>query len=525
MTSDKRNLDFNLDRLLGLFSAPSSDQLDASRAQIQRCVDTGGIPAAGACLAERPSVRHGWRFVFVGVMATAALVFGVILVWPQRALVETAGGGLYRVSGEKSQPLTAGGTVELGDVLRTNEGASSVVVLPDGSHIEMRARSELSMESAHDGLRIHLIRGGVIVNAAKQLAGHLYVQTKDVTVSVVGTVFLVNTEEAGSRVAVIEGEVHVQQGAISKKLLPGEVSTSSLMKSQPITEEISWSRNAAALAVLLAQSTAIESPSLRFEAATIKPEPEPGIGTYVGGSTVGPVLCRGVDGLLGQTIPGTLLPLTVPQGRCVGKSVSLAGLIRVAYGSRNVSGGPDWAYFGETFRIEAKAENVASVTKDQLRQMLQTLIAEQFKLKVLRDTKEVQGYALVALKTEPKLKESLDTEEPLTLSLKTAGGGGRGAGGLSSFLIKGKTSLNAFSAFLGACAFGGLIVVDKTNLAGNYEFALTLNPVGYNGGPCSPDFDPSLPRAIENQLGLVLESQKVSEPLIVIQHAEMRSEN
>ncbi|MBI4471869.1 MAG: FecR domain-containing protein [Acidobacteria bacterium] len=52
----------------------------------------------------------------------------------------------------------------------------------------------------------------MIVDAAQQLAGFLYVQTKDVTVSVIGTVFLVNADEAGSRVAVIEGEVHVRQG-------------------------------------------------------------------------------------------------------------------------------------------------------------------------------------------------------------------------------------------------------------------------------------------------------------------------
>jgi ferric-dicitrate binding protein FerR (iron transport regulator) len=54
------------------------------------------------------------------------------------------------------------------------------------------------------------------------------VQTKDVTVSVVGTVFLVNAEEAGSRVAVIEGEVRVQQRGAEKKLVSGEQPTTSV---------------------------------------------------------------------------------------------------------------------------------------------------------------------------------------------------------------------------------------------------------------------------------------------------------
>ena len=61
---------------------------------------------------------------------------------------------------------------------------------------------------------IRLSGGSIIVNASEQLGSHLYVQTKDVTVTVVGTVFLVNVEETGSRVAVIEGEVRVQQGTI-----------------------------------------------------------------------------------------------------------------------------------------------------------------------------------------------------------------------------------------------------------------------------------------------------------------------
>jgi hypothetical protein len=48
------------------------------------------------------------------------------------------------------------------------------------------------------------------------------VETKDVVVSVVGTVFLVSVEEIGSRVIVIEGQVHVDQGGVSKNLLAGQ---------------------------------------------------------------------------------------------------------------------------------------------------------------------------------------------------------------------------------------------------------------------------------------------------------------
>src|SRR5215471_12459822 len=88
-------------------------------------------------------------------------------------------------------------TISIGDTIRSNNNLSTFLKLPDGSRVEVRAQSELSLESASDGLRIRLHSGGVIVTAAKQASGHLYVQTKDVVVSVVGTIFLVNAEEEG----------------------------------------------------------------------------------------------------------------------------------------------------------------------------------------------------------------------------------------------------------------------------------------------------------------------------------------
>src|SRR5262249_46699946 len=144
----------------------------------------------------------------------------------------------------------------LGETVESNGGSGGTLRLADGSHVEMRSRSKLSITQADDGLRILLGTGSVIVNAAKQAVGrHLYVQTKDVTVSVVGTVFLVNAEEEGSRVAVIEGEVRVQQGPTEKKLSPGEqVATNPSMELPPVREEIAWSRYSAEHLALLQQA-------------------------------------------------------------------------------------------------------------------------------------------------------------------------------------------------------------------------------------------------------------------------------
>src|SRR5262249_32027438 len=100
--------------------------------------------------------------------------------------------------------------------------------------------------------------GSIIVNAAKQAAGrHLYVQTRDVTVSVVGTVFLVKADDNGSRVAVIQGEVRVQQGAVEKRLQPGEQASSNpKLQELEFFEEIGWSREAAAHLSMLHESVA-----------------------------------------------------------------------------------------------------------------------------------------------------------------------------------------------------------------------------------------------------------------------------
>ena len=86
----------------------------------------------------------------------------------------------------------------------------------------MRGQSELELESANDGVRVRLSSGSILVTAAKQRGGHLYVETPDTIVSVVGTVFLVERTSLGTRVGVCEGEVEVaRQGLELRKLIPG----------------------------------------------------------------------------------------------------------------------------------------------------------------------------------------------------------------------------------------------------------------------------------------------------------------
>jgi len=206
----------------------------------------------------------GWLLAAAAVVLAAGV--SVVLVRNSgngagpKAIVESAGSpSLYRV----------GETIESGKVIRSNSAVGLLLALEDGSRVEMHAQSELKLESAGDGIRVRLNGGSIVVTAAKQGAGHLYVQTRDAMVSVVGTVFLVSAEQSGTTVAVVEGEVHVQQGAELKQLRPGEqVATNPSMQLKPVVEQISWSRSAVEYAALLQRSNETASAIPAATAAT-----------------------------------------------------------------------------------------------------------------------------------------------------------------------------------------------------------------------------------------------------------------
>ena len=221
----------------------------------------GPVPEI-ATLKRRSSVKWGLAAAAAVVFVAASSILFVRNsgnVAGPKATVEAAGNpSMYRV----------GETIEAGSVIRSNSAVGLVLALEDGSQVEVHAQSELKLESAADGIRVRLNEGSILVTAAKQGAGHLYVQTRDAMVSVVGTVFLVNAEQAGTTVAVVEGEVHVQQGTELKKLHPGEqFATNPASHLKPIAEQISWSRSATEYVALLQQAPGIAPPTTQPVAA------------------------------------------------------------------------------------------------------------------------------------------------------------------------------------------------------------------------------------------------------------------
>jgi hypothetical protein len=172
--------------------------------------------------------------------------------------VYTSNGQIYRVTNNQIAALKPGEDVSRFDRIRTAKDSTAVIRLDDGSLVEMKDRSEIYVTENSQGTTVHLDRGNVIVEAAKQRNKHLYVATEDALVSVTGTIFSVNSGTKGSRVSVVQGEVHVNHAKSEQVLRPGEqATTQTSIEKVSIQDEVAWSRNADEYIKMLADLAAI----------------------------------------------------------------------------------------------------------------------------------------------------------------------------------------------------------------------------------------------------------------------------
>lgn len=199
------------------------------------------------------------------------------------ATVENANGAVYVVSDAGSRQLAVGEQLQKGERVRTAKDSNALLRLADGSTIEMRERSEFSVSENRRGVTVQLTRGDVIVEAAKQHNGRLYVQTPDSLVSVKGTIFAVESGTKGSRVSVVEGEVAVNHQGKDETLLPGEQTTTSRsLDKTPVQQTIQWSRNAAKYANLVSDlaklrrdvNNQVARPGVRYSSKFVDLVPE-----------------------------------------------------------------------------------------------------------------------------------------------------------------------------------------------------------------------------------------------------------
>ena len=532
-------------RHMGLFKAPQ-EEMDLAEKRIQERLRSA--PATAEFVNESTSVARRWKLPVL-VFGTAAAVV-VLMVFLQmtlqidaHAIVESADGSLSRISGGKTQVVHTGERIEAGEILRTNDSNGSIA-LADGSHVELRAASEFSVERAGDGVRIHLFKGRLIVRAARQVAGHLYVQTKDVTVSVVGTLFLVNAEDEGSRVAVIEGQVRVQQGTTTKNLLPGEqMTTNPNMVPLVVNEEVSWSGNAEIQMAVLQQTTAAaQKPAearVAFDVISIRPSaplqiigrggPPDGV---PGASVVPPEIEQNMARR--SACGGVPSALEVNPGRLAITSATVYRLIVLAYGLKDcplaiqvglVSGGPDWVK-SDRFDIQATIpEGSAVYTREQLNNgeasklqlMIQDLLADRFKLSLHRGLKDIQGFNLVVVKTG-KIKLSADQTPPGPYDVRQGFRSTDLPRGVMLNCVGNAVSISSVADCLQKMAGGP--IADKTDLKGLYDIPQAASPDAL--APISESL--RLSQTLE-QIGLKLEPKRVPREAFTIERVEKPSEN
>jgi hypothetical protein len=205
--------------------------------------------ATGRQVSRTGSSHANWRWAVAAVLVVG-FALGAFTIFQRysntgaaRATLVEVNGPVYRVSDTESRALKVGEELARGEKIRTAKDAYAVVRLEDGSLVETKERSEFYVSENSDGVTVHLDRGNVIVQAAKQRERHLYVATPDSLVSVTGTIFSVNSGTKGSRVSVVEGEVHVNHAGTDRVLHPGDqTTTQASLELVPIKDEIAWSR-------------------------------------------------------------------------------------------------------------------------------------------------------------------------------------------------------------------------------------------------------------------------------------------
>jgi aryl carrier-like protein len=207
--------------------------------------------------------RIGWALAagFALMVCTLFLYKAYWQVPPGvRAEVQSIDGSAYRISSAGDRQLFPGDKLTEGEHLRTSGGSHTVLRLTDGSTVEVNERSDLGVGARGRSMTITLDNGAVIVQAAKRDFGHLYVRTPDCRVAVTGTVFSVNAGIKGSRVAVLQGSVHVMHSGVDALVQAGDqVTTSDNLGPAPVDQQISWSHDREKYLPLLAEFSALRN--------------------------------------------------------------------------------------------------------------------------------------------------------------------------------------------------------------------------------------------------------------------------
>src|SRR5579884_3848805 len=185
------------------------------------------------------------------------------------------------------------------------------------------------------------------------------------------------------------------------------------------------------------------------------------------------------------TTPGLMRCSNVTLKRCI------TGAYRV--GPDRVVGGPAWI---DTDRFQISARSDLPLGDQGLMAMLQTLLADRFKLVLHRETRRGEGMVLKVAKRGPKLQPA-GTERASWQNMQ-------------DHMDATKITMAEFAEILSRDL--NIPVVDETGLSGTYNFALRWNPDNTEGRTheeSAAALRPEMSRAIARQLGLALTTRKM----------------
>ena len=216
------------------------------------------------------------------------------------------------------------------------------------------------------------------------------------------------------------------------------------------------------------------------------------------------------------------------QGGVTMINVPLRAIVQFAYNINTLSrivGHPDWTNV-ERFDIQARPPDGMSGV-EQMRSMLQALLADRFKLVARFEKRELQSYALVKARSDgalgPNLKPSTTEcvgprgeKTPLAIQCGLQGG----AAGTARLVGVPMSQLAPLVSMV-----VGRPVVDRTGLAGNYDLELRFSSEPTAAGPQPDSAAPSIFTALQEQLGLKLDAQRELADVLVIDRIDRPTEN
>jgi uncharacterized protein (TIGR03435 family) len=214
--------------------------------------------------------------------------------------------------------------------------------------------------------------------------------------------------------------------------------------------------------------------------------------------------------------------LTTDHGTYTGENVTLRSLLTLAFGVRPdlIFGLPSWtenARFDVSAKVvDSDAKDLATLTREQHRAMMQALLADRFQLKSHMETRTLPVYELVITKGGMKFKESTPAVP----------GGRSGISAHNNELTGSDCPIAVFTNVLSDNLHRA--VIDKTGLTAKYDFALKWTrdeDSAAQSADAAADAGPSIFTAVQEQLGLKLQPAKGPVQVLVVDQVEQPSEN